>query len=64
MTHAPETGLSREDEGRLDALFETFRRLNARSIGYPCNQVWDYSGLYRFLEFSANNIGDPFQDSL
>ena len=49
---------------RLDELFERFERLNPRSIGYPCNQTWDYSSLYRFLQFSANNIGDPFQGSL
>ena len=56
--------MSLRDRDRLDALFAKFRRLKTRSIGFPCNQVWDYSGLYRFLEFSANNIGDPFQNSL
>ena len=57
-------GLSDADRHRLDRLFDRFQHLNPRSIGYPCNQTWDYSSLYRFLQFSANNIGDPFQDTL
>ncbi|MGI9239440.1 MAG: histidine decarboxylase [Verrucomicrobiales bacterium] len=63
-TDSPAPGLSPEDQHRLDDLFEKFEHLNPRSIGYPCNQTWDYSSLYRFLQFSANNIGDPFQDTL
>ena len=62
-THSP-PGLAAEDQRRLDQLFEKFERLNPRSIGYPCNQTWDYSSLYRFLQFSANNIGDPYQGTL
>ena len=57
-------GLSAADQQRLDELFTTFQRLNPRSIGYPCNQTWDYSSLFRFLQFSANNIGDPYQGTL
>ncbi len=33
---------------------------SARNIGYPTNQAFDYSTLFRFLEFSINNVGDPF----
>ena len=40
-----------------------FAALRPRSIGYPCNQEFDYSPLYRFLEFTANNVGDPFSGS-
>jgi len=63
-TEPPVSGLSPGDQLRLDELFERFEHLNPRSIGYPCNQTWDYSSLYRFLQFSANNIGDPFQGSI
>ena len=64
-TVAPKSGdLSPEDRRRLDDLFEKFQHLNPRSIGYPCNQTWDYSDLFRFLSFSSNNIGDPFQGTL
>lgn len=64
ITFPGTSGLDAADQQRLDALFEKFEQLNPRSIGYPCNQTWDYSGLYRFLKFSANNIGDPFQGTL
>ena len=63
-TQPPPSGLAAEDRQRLDELFAKFERLNPRSIGYPCNQTWDYSSLHRFLQFSANNIGDPFRGTL
>ena len=56
--------LAAEDQERLDKLFEKFEQSRPRFIGYPCNQVWDYSSLFRFLNFNANNVGDPFQGSL
>lgn len=34
--------------------------LSVRNVGYPCNQDYDFSELFRFLHFSANNVGDPF----
>lgn len=55
--------LSVSDHARLDALFASFAAHRPRSIGYPCNQSFDYSPLFRFLEFSANNVGDPFSGS-
>ena len=48
------------DRQRLDQLEARFSELRSRSIGYPCNQVFDYSELCRFLEFACNNVGDPF----
>jgi histidine decarboxylase len=51
------------DRRRLDALFDTFSDLARVSIGYPCNQDWDYSELYPFLSFVGNNIGDPYRGS-
>ena len=30
-------------------------------VGYPVNQDFDYSDLYPLLQYSANNVGDPFQ---
>ncbi len=56
--------LSAADHRRLDELFARFEELGPRCIGYPCNRDWDYSELYRFLSFNANNVGDPFQGSL
>lgn len=34
--------------------------MQGRNIGYPTNQAFDYSELFRFLDFSINNVGDPF----
>lgn len=59
-----DSGLAPSDQKRLDRLIEKLERNRPSSIGYPCNQVWDYSSLYRFLQFSINNVGDPFQRTL
>lgn len=55
--------LSPPDQARLDALFARLSALAPRNVGYPCNQVFDYSDLFRFLQFSFNNVGDPFAGS-
>lgn len=55
--------LTPADQARLDALFAQFEALRPRSIGYPCTQDFDYSPLFRFLAFAANNVGDPFAGS-
>lgn len=49
-----------DDQERLDALYDKLQATRPVNIGYPCNQEFDYSALFRFLEFSANNVGDPF----
>ena len=59
----PPTNLSPADQQRLDALYERLRALSPRNVGFPCNQAFDYSELFRFLEFSANNVGDPFHST-
>lgn len=55
--------LSSSDQSRLDDLHARFTALRPLSIGYPCNQEFDYSALFPFLEFAANNVGDPFSGS-
>lgn len=60
-SHAPT--LPAADRARLDALFARLADLAPRNVGYPCNQVFDYAELFRFLEFAANNVGDPFAGS-
>ncbi len=49
---------------RIDDLFDRLNDLSWHQIGYPTNQCFDYSPLYPFLRHSANNVGDPFHDSL
>ena len=52
--------LSHADRQRLDELHWRLTELRPRNIGYPCNQAYDITELFRFLSFSANNVGDPF----
>lgn len=47
----------------LDALYLHLQSKMRSSVGYPCNQNFDYQPLHRFLEFSLNNLGDPFAES-
>lgn len=56
--------LGGEDTGaRLDRLLSQVRSAGKRQVGYPTNQRFDYSPLYCFLEYSLNNVGDPFHES-
>jgi histidine decarboxylase len=52
-----------EDRARLDGLYQRLSAQRPGNIGYPCNQDFDYSELYRFLEFASNNVGDPFSST-
>ena len=52
--------LSERDRRRLDDLHVRLQREARRFVGYPCTALFDYSPLYRFLAFPANNIGDPY----
>ena len=51
--------LSTEQKRRLDSLYKKLKQGKSQVGGYPCNLDFDYSELYRFLEFHINNIGDP-----
>ena len=59
----PLSPLSMEARGRLSALKDSFDQAAAHLIGYPTNQNFDFSELLPFLQYSANNVGDPFHDS-
>ena len=52
-----------EIQAKLDILLEQMRSASEWQIGYPGSQKFDYSALLPFLQFSLNNIGDPFHDS-
>jgi len=52
--------LAKGDAARLDRLFESFQKETERFLGYPVNADFDYSPLFRFLQFSINNVGDPY----
>ena len=49
-----------------DALHQLFNKIKERAstfIGYPTAVDFDYSELYPLLQYSLNNIGDPFIES-
>jgi len=51
------------DRLRLDALLAHLAELRPRNVGYPCNQDFDLSELLPILQYSVNNVGDPFRGS-
>lgn len=55
--------LAPQDQARLDALYQALSDANQSSLGYPVARDFNYEPLYRFLQFSCNNIGDPYQPS-
>ena len=48
---------------RLDSLLSQVQAAGGRQVGYPANQRFDFSPLLPFLQYSLNNIGDPFHSS-
>lgn len=49
-----------------DALHQLFNKIKERAvtfIGYPTAVDFDYTELYPLLQYSLNNVGDPFIDS-
>lgn len=48
---------------RIEALLERFKLTGPQMMGYPINRDFDYRELLSFLQYSGNNIGDPFNDS-
>ncbi len=55
--------LSQQQQARLDELYRTVEREARTFVGYPCTALFDYSELYRFLQFPINNVGDPYAPS-
>jgi histidine decarboxylase len=52
--------LSEGDRNRLDELFVTLTQQQKTYIGFPNSQILDNQSLARFLDFTINNIGDPY----
>ena len=55
---------SSEIQNRLDILLEQMESAAGRQVGFPGNQKFDYSPLLPFFEYSLNNLGDPFHNSI
>ena len=47
----------------LDNYQQQLNRQAQNHAGYPYNLSYDYSSLFPFLNFSINNLGDPFVES-
>ena len=59
-------GIQEKDKtikAHLDDLLKEYSVANDHMMGYPSNTDFDYSALFPFLQYSGNNIGDPFYDS-
>ncbi len=52
--------LNRQARERLAALQQTFEEASAHMLGYPVNFNFDYDEILPFLNYNANNVGDPF----
>lgn len=52
--------LADADRARLDELRARLEADRPTFVGYPCNQLPDFSELSPFLRFIINNVGDPF----
>jgi len=52
--------LPERDAQRLDDLYYSLKSHTETFLGYPCSLDFDYSDLFRFLDFPINNVGDPF----
>jgi histidine decarboxylase len=55
--------LSAHDQQKLKNLQQHLESLRHTQIGYPCNQCVDYTAITPFLEYTINNVGDPFAGS-
>ncbi|WP_439406679.1 histidine decarboxylase [Bradyrhizobium sp. DASA03076] len=53
--------LGSQDLERLDQLFCSMQDANACFLGYPFAKDFKYEPLWRFLKFTGNNLGDPFE---
>ena len=62
MNNTP-TRLPEKARDRLQQLLEAFQATAPSQVGYPTNLDFDYSDLHPFLQYCANNIGDPFEHS-
>lgn len=54
-----EYSLTATDQERLEQFFGEIQEESKLFLGYPCNGIFDYSPLYKFLQYPLNNVGDP-----
>jgi histidine decarboxylase len=52
--------LTKNDRERLNSHLANLERYRSTEVGYPCAFDIDYHPLEPFLDYSQNNVGDPF----
>ena len=50
-------------QARFDQLLNEIDEAGQKQVGYPTNQDFDFSAVLPFLNYSVNNVGDPFHHS-
>ncbi|MEY4660956.1 MAG: hypothetical protein RLZZ42_908 [Bacteroidota bacterium] len=50
-------------QASLEQFLDKIHQRSQNYIGYPVAKDYDYKELYPFLEYSINNVGDPFVES-
>ena len=52
-----------EDKKKLQVFLEKIECEAQHFVGYPCNDLFDYTELNSLFRHSINNVGDPFVES-
>ena len=52
-----------EIQARRDRLLSDIHAVTRQQVGYPVNQDFDYTPLRPLMQYSVNNVGDPFHPS-
>jgi len=55
--------IKEEDKKKVELFYQICKKEKYHNIGYPENAEFNYSDLFKFMEFSMNNVGDPFAGS-
>ena len=48
---------------RLEEFLEKIKSRSKHYIGYPAGTDYDYKELYPLMDYSLNNVGDPYGKS-
>ena len=52
--------MGKAEKAKLNNLYKKLQIKSKTFLGYPANNKFDYSELFKFLNFHINNVGDPF----
>lgn len=56
------SGFKAKDLEKLERLEVSVKEARDSFLGYPVSKDFDYSEIFRFLQYPINNLGDPFED--